>query len=440
MRRCVLSVLLAGLVLPGTAAAKVFSGLLQAEPSLQHPGGVVRSDGDATLAEEMFGQGFDVNPRVLVWADFRSGELVVRSADGTSRRVRPSGLHAIARPSLSPDGTEVVVQATETPVAPGSPPQNLTVYAVNLSSGAFRRLVPPPADPGNGNEVPEWLPGGNAVAYRGAEGECQVVAIVDATSGAERLRIRAGGTSGCFQSSSATGPRFHLTANHDGSRLLVVGQMQTYDSQTGALVSDVRARVLEGLAAAGFAPDNRFPGQGNGGTFPLDGSISYDGQSIYLDGAVRRVSDGATGFVVARVAADGSGFELVKGPYPFEPMFTNGANFSQINPVLVPFFGGSVHARKAISVRRGRTVRLPVTVTNDGDGSDTFAMTYAAKGVGVTGPRSTGALQPDTTKPLIARITAGRRARLRTVKVTIRATSAKSGEARSSVVLVRTKP
>jgi len=81
-------------------------------------------------------------------------ELVVLTARGEERRIRVDGLHAIARPSLSPDGRSVAVQATERP--PGEEqPQFLTIYVIDLETGDWRRAAPIRDQPLGANELPE---------------------------------------------------------------------------------------------------------------------------------------------------------------------------------------------------------------------------------------------------------------------------------------------
>jgi Tol biopolymer transport system component len=255
--------------------------------------------------------------------------------------VHVQGLYAIGRPSLSPDGSQIAVQATETPVTPSAPPQFFTVYVINLADGTWRRLVPPNSNPTTGNELPEWLPTGGVIAHQGIgdyalspEGMgCDIFRIVDAASGAEKVTIRNDGTTGCYRPARGVldGPRFHIALTRDGTKLLVVGQMRTYDAATGALLSDIHDSVLAALAAAGYAPDSRFPGQGGGGTFPLDGSFSPDGTQIVFDGAVQK--DGSYGVLLMRVNVDGSGFTILDGPIQVTPQFSNNHNYSQLNPL-----------------------------------------------------------------------------------------------------------
>ncbi|HJM76374.1 MAG TPA: hypothetical protein QGI71_11055 [Dehalococcoidia bacterium] len=102
------------------------------------------SGGELPANLRFFGQGFDVRDEFIVIAEER--ELVVLTARGKERRIPIDGLHAIARPSLSPDGRFVAVQATERP--PGEEqPQFLTIYMIDLETGDWRRAAPIMASP-----------------------------------------------------------------------------------------------------------------------------------------------------------------------------------------------------------------------------------------------------------------------------------------------------
>lgn len=110
--------------------------------------------------------------------------------------------------------------------------------------------------------------------------------------------------------------------------------MHIYEIQTGRLIADLRAEAIEGLKAAGYEPDDRFPGQANRGTFPLDGGFSPDGRWIVFDGAVRRGT--AFGVVLAQIGVDGTGFQLLSDLIPTKPEYSNNHNFSQLNPRWLP--------------------------------------------------------------------------------------------------------
>jgi hypothetical protein len=315
-------------------------GLYVVQPALQHPGGVLEvleASSPIPARVEFFGIGYDVSDDFVVATNMTNSGLVLFGADGTQKQVPVQGIFALGRPSLSPDAKFAVVQATETAPTPGAPmPKFLTDYVIDLSTGSTRRLIPPGTrEFAEGRELPRWFPAGDRILYQTndfstAASGCDIVRVVDVGTGATLLTIGANGPGGCFNPTPATGPRFHAEPSFDGTKILIPGQMQTYDAKTGQLLSDIRKPVLDALSAAGYKPDTRFGGQGGAGTFPLDGSLSPDGRTITFDGAVEK--DGAFGVLLCRVNVDGTAFTVLRGPIPVMPMFSNGHNFSQVLP------------------------------------------------------------------------------------------------------------
>src|SRR5439155_23512331 len=134
-----------------------------------HPGGTAQlSNGTLPATTSTAGNtGWDLNDHEFVWADHGTNDVHIVSPSGSDRVVHVQGLYAIGRPSLSPDGTKIAVQATETPVQASTPPQFLTVYVIKLGDGTWKQLVPPSSNPRTGNELPEWDPAGGAIADQG---------------------------------------------------------------------------------------------------------------------------------------------------------------------------------------------------------------------------------------------------------------------------------
>ncbi|HVL88357.1 MAG TPA: hypothetical protein VM681_10215 [Candidatus Thermoplasmatota archaeon] len=255
--------------------------------------------------------GFDLRPDLLV-SPHPEGLLLV-DARGRATVLPVPGLHAIARPSLSPDGTRALVQATT--IEPrGGPSQNLDVFVVNLSTGAFERVSDAPEN----DESPEWFPDGTRVAYSTFSPETGVTLRVrDLAARREVLAVPDAGA-------------IHLAVSRDGARVLEPGRARILNASTGEILADLRAALVAAAAQAGYVPDERFQGQANRGTFPLDGDFSPDGRFLVFDGAVRRGAE--HGVVLFRVAADGSGFEVLTPLLPADPSFSNGHNYSQTNP------------------------------------------------------------------------------------------------------------
>lgn len=320
---------------PSRAPQRFPSGLYVIRPSLQHPGGIVElaEPSSATVPRiEVFGPGWDVHPDVIVGGIGDGSGLTLFSPDGTSRQVKVPGLFGIGRPSLSPDGKRAFVQASERPAADPSTAPLFTVYVVDLAAGSFRRIGDLPQSRSTQSEQTAWFPSGDRVAYWTTANNCLVIKVRDVSSAADLLTIGRDGTAGCYQPLRGIldGPRFHVAVSADSSKILSAGQLQVYDAKTGALLADVHQKAFDGLAAAGYKPDARFPGQAGGGTFPLDGAFSPDGKQIVFDGAVEK--DGQFGVILCRIDLDGTGFTVLRPPVQVDPRFSNNHNYSQVLP------------------------------------------------------------------------------------------------------------
>lgn len=416
------------------AAGEPFpGGIYYIQPSQSQPGGALKLlNGQPPAAITIQGQGFDIHGDTLVWADPGDPSLNFRTAAGGTSRLEVNGLYALARPSFSPDGMFVAVQATEVPFSPADGPAYLAIYKIRVSDGAVTQVSPTPPQAQPGYELPEWMANGN-IAYWSASSGCTVIEIVSA-DGEQIQTIRDGTPDGCFNPDPSTGPRFHIASSADGGRILIPGQLQVYDAQDATLIADVRAEALAGLMDHGFQPDDRFPGQGNGGTFPLDGDLSPDGSQIVFDGAVRRDSDGAFGTLLMQIGTDGTGFTILSDLITVDPALANNHNFSQMVPMWLPshqpdaevaikgkpFIGADIYGSLTeqtvtSTVVKGRTKRFIITVTNDGDVDHAFTITGSGKrsgftinyldqdGTSVTGTITTGShlaatLQPGSTE------------------------------------------
>ncbi|MHB8643101.1 MAG: TolB family protein [Gaiellaceae bacterium] len=278
--------------------------------------------------------GFDVG-QVLVWAS--GSTLHVVSPSGSDRVLVIDGLYEIRRPSLSPDGKQIVVQATQTPQQGEANDEWQTVYVIDLATGSWRLLAGTGSLPYDGNDLPVWLPSGNEIAYESTEVKdaqnCVVVNIADATTGAVKRTLRRDGTSGCETPISVwyESPRMHIAFSPDAKKLLLVGTLQLFDAQSGAAIGSVRDKALAGLQAAGYVPDNRYPPRTGDSPFALAGSFSPDGTKIVFDGSVRK--DNAYYQLVMQINVDGSDFKIVAGPFEADEPFVSGNALSLLSVV-----------------------------------------------------------------------------------------------------------
>ncbi len=299
---------------PGNGEPTVFvPGIYYRLPDVNQPAARLAGPGAAAADEPLLPPvGFDIQDDLVV-APEGDSRLVVYSADGRERSVTLQGLHHVGRPTLSPDGGRVAIQATDYAPLCGCPTDDFNIYVADLADGTWHRL----GDLSYNEESPEWIPGSNEVAYSSfSPSEGVDLHVRDATTGAERLRVDdAGG--------------IHLAASKDGSRILEPARGLVRDLSDGHLVTDLRDEALAGLRAAGYDTDPGHAGQGNRGTFPLDADWSPDGKSIVFDGLVKGPT---SGLLLFTLGAEGTGFTLHAGPLPANPDFSNGHNFSLTNP------------------------------------------------------------------------------------------------------------
>lgn len=296
------------------AVATFPPGIYYRVPGTRDPSAVLaRVEGTLPARFVLPPGGFDLRGQTLVYT--AQDQVVLAAPDGSTRAVSVKGLYAPGRPSLSPDGTRVAVQATRTPAIPGRPLSDLGVFVVDLRTGTFVEL---PGTTEN-EESPEWFPSGDRVLYSSFSPTVGVdLHVYDVASRREVLTLPGAGA-------------LHMAISADGQRILDMWRFRIYDAATGALQADLMEAVRAALAAAGLALDPVHNGRDGRGSFPLDGAFSPDGRTVVFDGAV--VQGGRSGLMVFTVGVDGTGFRSVSGLIETDAAFSNNFNYSPLNPL-----------------------------------------------------------------------------------------------------------
>lgn len=295
------------------------SGVYYRLPNTNNPNGILSSlDRELGFTATMLPVDFDISLDMAVYAN--DSALYFVSSEGNVTKITVNGLYAMARPSLSPDGTMVAVQATDQRPSGGSPdPQSLEIFIVDTDSGSVIAQVSPSED-GLPAESPTWFHRSSRLAYSTFSADSGVdIHIVDVTDTSmmrETLTIQDAGW-------------LHIAIAPDDSVLLVPVTMRIYDLTDGSLIADLKDETLAGLADSPYTRDTRFTGDLD--NFPLDGSFSPDGQSIVFDGAVTQGD--STGMIISTIDRDGTNFHILSDFIPTNPTFSNNNNYSQLNPV-----------------------------------------------------------------------------------------------------------
>lgn len=283
------------------------SPIEQGHHTLRHAGGA------PIPTIEYYGVGFDISKTRFVSVDDDRRVTIVQP-NGKTTSIVATGLFHPARPSLSPDGERIVVQATLTPEPPGGPETNFEIFIISLDDGSSTRISAGLMN----DESPEWVPGTETIVWSSFSPEEGIDLheywVTAARENVTRQELGA----------------IHLDVSDDASSLLDPGRLRLYRLSSGELVDDLRDEAMEFARVAGYQLDTQHAGQANRGSFPLDGAYSPDGTQIVFDGAVTR--DGKSGIIVMTIARDGSRAETVVSMVSYDPAWTNNHNFSGLNP------------------------------------------------------------------------------------------------------------
>ena len=281
-------------------------GLYYRQPFLDIPGGHLTNLGRLPLSA-MNVEAFDIRPEAVVYAV--NDQLVLVSPDGNAKPIVIPGIHQMDRPSFSPDGKKVVVQARET----HTEPEDINIYIVDLKTKKFERISHLDIN----EESPEWFANQNKIAYSSFGPRGLAAHIYDVDAGKEIQTIPGGGS-------------IHLAVSPDGSLLFnpVLGRL--YNVATGKMVADLKDRILSALKDNGHNLDTRFQGQAGQGTFPMDADFSPDGNHIVFDGAVEK--NGKFGLIIFKMTTSGDNIYPITGLIKVNPAFSNNNNYSQLAP------------------------------------------------------------------------------------------------------------
>ena len=293
-----------------TLPASFASGTYYAAPVSGDRSGLRILGGQLTAEVQLGGVGFDVRRDLVVFVE--GTDIITVTADG-SRRTRPvRGLHHMARPSFSPDGTRVAVQASESAAVP---PSDLNIYVIELATGIPTRISSRSVN----EESPKWV-NDERVAYA-------------SFSASDGIRTHVHDVARDREVSTIGDGFIHFAVSHDGRSLFVPSSGKIYDVDSGAIVADIGDALLRGLRSLGFEPDDRYRGQAGLGTFPLAASFAADGASLVFDGAVRK--DGRYGVALFSAGVDGSETKALTPMIDVDPARSNNHNYSQLTPTTL---------------------------------------------------------------------------------------------------------
>lgn len=287
------------------------TGVYYRLPNLKNPNAILTKY-NGKLAKEIIMNpgGFDMRADRVIYPN--GNELVLVNSDGIKKSIPISGLYSISRPSLSPDGKKVAVQASQTA---DNPPKDLNIYVIDLGTSKFTRISPS-SDP---DESPEWFDRVNKVAYSSFSDKDGVnIHIYDVDKKKEIKVLKDAGS-------------LHIALSPDGKRVASFERHKIFDVESGKQEADLTDNLVTRLGQAGYSPDTRFAGSMKSGVFMLDGAFSPDGKFLIMNGAVKKGDQ--YGEIIYQINNVGEDFKVLVDLVPTNPQFSAGNNFSQENPM-----------------------------------------------------------------------------------------------------------
>lgn len=287
------------------------TGIYYRLPNLNNPQAILTKF-DGKVAKEIILNpgGFDMRADRVIYPN--GNELVLVNSDGVKKTVAVPGLYSISRPSLSPDGKKVVVQASQTS---DNPPKDLNIFVIDLGTTKFTRISPS-ADP---DESPEWFDRANKIAYSSFSSKDGVsLHIYDLDKKKEIKVIKDAGS-------------LHIALSPDGKHVASFERHKIFSTETGKQEADLTDNLVTRLSQAGYVPDDRFVGSMKSGVFMLDGAFSPDGKYLIMNGAVKKGDQ--YGEIIYQINNVGEEFKVLVDLVPTNPQFSSGNNFSQQNPM-----------------------------------------------------------------------------------------------------------
>lgn len=286
-------------------------GIYYRLPNMQNPQAKL-TQYDAKLSREIILNpgGFDMRADRVIYPN--GNELVLVNSNGDKKVVAVPGLYSISRPSLSPDGKKVVVQASQ---SADNPPKDLNIYVVELGTGKFSRI----SISADSDVSPEWFDRANKIAYSNLSAKDGAsLRIYNLDRKREEKVIKDAGS-------------LHIALSADGKHVVSFERHKIFNLESGKQEADLTDNIVTRLRAAGFSPDVRFPGSLNSGTFMLDGTFSPDGKYLIMSGAMAKGDQ--YGEVIYQINNVGEEFKVLVDLVPTNPAFSSNNNFSQQNPM-----------------------------------------------------------------------------------------------------------